>query len=215
METKVYIQEINNLTYPSSFKVFGVYPFRVVFGSYNALNKFILDNKKSIFDFHFEIACLNEKFPYPSLSKYKARIEKGAIIRDKVKIDDSAIILMGAVINYGASIGKNTMIDMNVVVGSGAIIKDNVHIGAGAVISGVMEPMSLEPVIIEDNCFIGANAVIKEGVIVRKNTIVGASSFVYENTLENSVYYGIPARKIRDASKIDYLKVMNNEDLRK
>ncbi len=215
METKLFVQEKINLTYPLSFKVFGSYPFKVVFGDYDELVLFLKDNKDYIINYKFELEYNNPKFPYPDLNKYQARIEKGAIIRDNVTLSDSAIILMGSVINYGASIGENTMIDMNAVIGSGAVIKNNVHIGAGAVISGVMEPISLEPVIIEDDVFIGANAVIKEGVIIRKGCIIGASSYVYNSTEEKSVYYGIPARRIRKATRNDYLKVAPNKGLRK
>lgn len=215
METKLFIQEKINLIYPLSFKVFGSYPFKVIFADYDELVLFINENKDRIISYKFELEHNNPKFPYPSLNKYKARIEKGAVIRDNVSIADSAVILMGSVINYGASIGENTMIDMNAVIGSGAVIKNNVHIGAGAVISGVMEPISLEPVIIENDVFIGANAVIKEGVIIRKGCIIGASSFVYDSTEEKCVYYGIPAKKIRKATRSDYLKVAPNKGLRK
>lgn len=213
--TKVLVQEKVNLHYPVQFKVFGMYPFKIIYGDYNELEQFIKKNEKYIFSYHFEIEALNPKYDYPAYDKYQARIEKGAIIRDNVAIAPDAIILMGSVINYGASIGSKTMIDMNAVIGSGAIIKDNVHIGAGAVISGVMEPISLEPVIIEDNVFIGANAVIKEGVIVRSGSIIGASSFVNKNTEEGYVYYGVPARKIKKATKQDYFKVAINKELRK
>ncbi len=213
--TKVLVQEKINLIYPPNFQVFGVYPFKIIYGDYQALNEFLKKNNKYIFHYHFEIEALNPKFKYATYEEYEARIEKGAIIRENVKIAKSAIILMGSVINVGASIGENTMIDMNVVVGSGAIIKNNVHVGAGAIISGIMEPISLEPVVIEDNVFIGANAVIKEGVIVRKNTIIGASSFVNKNTEEGYIYYGVPARKIAKATKQDYFKVALNGELRK
>lgn len=215
MASKVYIQEKINLVYPLIFKVFGSYPFKVVFGDYHALNKFIIEHKQEILFYNFELEELNPKYNYPSFSNYKARIEKGAIIRERVKIEDDAIILMGAVINVGAYIGHNTMIDMNAVIGSSAYIKDNVHIGAGAIIAGVLEPISLEPVVIENNVFIGANAVIKEGVTVRKNSIIGASSFVTHSTEEGYIYYGIPARKIRKATLKDYQNLRINKDLRR
>ena len=39
-----------------------------------------------------------------------ARIEPGAIIRDRVSIGKNAVIMMGAVINIGAEIGEGTML---------------------------------------------------------------------------------------------------------
>lgn len=49
---------------------------------------------------------------------------------------------------------------------------------------------------IDDNCFIGANCTILPGVHIGKNTIVGACSLVNKDLEPNSVYAGVPARRI-------------------
>ena len=59
------------------------------------------------------------------IKNINARIEPGAIIRDKVTIGDKAVIMMGAVINIGAEIGEASMIDMNVVLGGRAKVGKN------------------------------------------------------------------------------------------
>lgn len=51
-------------------------------------------------------------------------------------------------------------------------------------------------IVIEDNCFIGMNATILEGVTIGKNSIVGACSLVNKSIEPNSVYAGVPARRI-------------------
>lgn len=210
---KIYLKEKEIINYPSSMIVFGNFPYRIIFLE-NKDKDFIAKNADKIEYYKEEVDSLNELFPYPSFTNFKARIEKGAIIREGVKLVDSSIILMGAVINKDAYIGNNTMIDMNVVVGSGAIIKDNVHVGASSVISGVLEPISSTPCVIENNVFIGANCVVKEGVTIHKNVIVGALSFVNKDLEEGYLYYGVPVKKIRKATKEDYEKVQLNEDLR-
>ena len=126
-----------------------------------------------------------------------ARIEPGAILRDKVDIGEHVVVMMGAVINIGASIGEDTMIDMNAVVGGRAIIKKRCHIGAGSVIAGVIEPASAKPVIIEDDVMIGANAVILEGVHIGKHAVVGAGAVVLEDVEENCVVAGCPAKVLK------------------
>ena len=64
-----------------------------------------------------------------------ARIEPGAIIRDRVSIGKNAVIMMGAVINIGAEIGEGTMVDMNAVIGARGQLGKRVHLGAGAVVA--------------------------------------------------------------------------------
>lgn len=51
-------------------------------------------------------------------------------------------------------------------------------------------------IVIDDNCFIGANTTILPNVHIRENTIVGACSVVTKDLEANSVYAGIPARRI-------------------
>jgi acetyltransferase-like isoleucine patch superfamily enzyme len=54
-----------------------------------------------------------------------------------------------------------------------------------------------QKVIINDDVWIGANTVILPGVIIGKNSIVGAGSVVTRNVDENSVYAGNPAKKLK------------------
>lgn len=49
---------------------------------------------------------------------------------------------------------------------------------------------------IGDNCFIGANVTILPGVTIGPNSIVGAGSVVTKNVEPDSVYAGVPARRI-------------------
>lgn len=56
-------------------------------------------------------------------------------------------------------------------------------------------------IIIEDNCFIGANCTILPGVHIGENTIVGAGSIVTKDLESNSVYAGVPARRICSLDK--------------
>ncbi|HAX72837.1 MAG TPA: 2,3,4,5-tetrahydropyridine-2,6-dicarboxylate N-acetyltransferase, partial [Firmicutes bacterium] len=156
----------------------------------------------------------NSAIPMLDLKHINARIEPGAIIRDKVEIGNNAVIMMGAVINIGAEIGENTMIDMNAVVGARGTIGKNVHVGAGSVIAGVLEPPSKTPVIIEDDVMIGANAVILEGVRVGRGAVVAAGAVVTQDVEPNTVVAGMPARviKAKDEQTADKVKIL--EDLR-
>lgn len=167
----------------------------MLIGESEKIGKIIKENPNATL--HFEYDRRNSAIPLLDTNYINARIEPGAIIRDKVVIEDNAVIMMGAVINIGAIIGEKTMIDMNATVGARGTIGKNVHIGAGAVIAGVLEPPSKTPVIIEDNVMIGANAVILEGVRVGESAVVAAGSVVIEDVPAGVVVAGIPAKIIK------------------
>lgn len=193
---KVYV----NTTGPVDFgpaKVFGGGNSFTVFGDWAQLAPVLEANAGKITDLVVENDRRNSGVPLLDLKGVKARIEPGAIIREKVEIGEGAVIMMGAVINIGAVIGKGTMIDMGTVLGGRAIVGDHCHIGAGTVLAGVVEPASATPVVVEDGVVIGANAVVIEGVRVGKNAVVAAGAVVISDVPENAVVAGSPARVVK------------------
>ena len=173
------------------------------------------DKNKSVVLTRLEIDRRNSAVPMADLSKYNARIEPGAIIRDMVEIGDRAVIMMGAVLNIGAVIGEGTMIDMNTVVGGRAIVGKNCHIGAGTVLAGVVEPPSAIPVVIEDNVLMGANAVVLEGVRVGEGAVIAAGAVVTTDVPPFTVVAGVPARIIKKVddktrSKTELVEALRN-----
>lgn len=194
---------------------FGSGSLWILFGESANIMKFLEDNKLKIRRYYLENDRRNSAIPLLDIKNLDARIEPGAVIRDKVKIGKNAVIMMGAVINIGAEIGDGTMIDMNAVVGARGKLGKNVHLGAGAVVAGVLEPPSRQPVIIEDNVLIGANAVILEGVRVGEGAVIAAGAVVTRDVEPRTVVAGTPAKliKIVDDKTKDKTKLL--EDLRK
>lgn len=72
------------------------------------------------------------------------------------------------------------------------------HDFSSSVIAGVYGECigSLGTVDIGDNVFIGVNSVVLKNTKIGNNVIIGAGSVVCGNVEDNSVYAGIPARKI-------------------
>ena len=176
---------------------FGAGAFGILFCEYKEFQNLLEKNKQYIDKYKIDIDRRNSAIPMADLTKYKARIEPGSIIRDLVEIGENCVIMMGAVLNIGAVIGEKTMIDMNVVVGGRAIVGKNCHIGAGTVLAGVIEPPSADPVIIEDDVLLGANVVVLEGVKIGKGAVVAAGSVVTKNVDPYFVVAGVPAKMIK------------------
>ena len=209
---KVYLKgNLNSLLNNENF--FGNEYFGILFCTLKEFEQ--LKNEIDIKSYKLETDRRNSAIPLSNLTKFNARIEPGAIIREKVKIGDNAVIMMGAVINIGAKIGKKTMIDMNAVVGGRAIIGENCHIGAGAIIAGVIEPPSANPVIIGNNVLIGANAVVLEGIEIGDNAVVAAGAIVTMNVKKGTVVVGSPARVIKKVDETTKEKTKLIDDLRK
>lgn len=193
---KVYINETAPVDFPNA-TVFGTGSCKIVFGDWKDIEPVLLANKDIIKDYAVENDCRNSAVPLLDTKHINARIEPGAIIRDRVEIGDRAVIMMGAIINIGAVIGEDTMIDMGAVLGGRATVGRRCHIGAGAVLAGVIEPASATPVIVEDNVLIGANAVVIEGVHIGQGAVVAAGAVVINDVPDNAVVAGCPARIIK------------------
>ncbi len=169
---------------------------QVIFGEWADIAPVLERNARDIEDVMIESDRRNSAVPLLDLKPINARIEPGAILRDKVEIGDRAVIMMGAILNIGAVVGEDTMIDMGAVLGGRATVGKRCHIGAGAVLAGVVEPASATPVIIEDDVLVGANAVVIEGVHVGRGAVIAAGSIVIHDVPENAVVAGVPGKVI-------------------
>ena len=177
--------------------VYGGRRGKTVFGDWDELKAILDANADSIDYYDVENDCRNSAVPMLDLKGINARIEPGAIIRDRVEIGDRAVIMMGAILNIGASVGAGTMIDMGAVLGGRATVGARCHIGAGAVLAGVIEPASATPVVVEDEVLIGANAVVIEGCRIGRGAVVAAGAVVISDVPPDTVVAGCPARIIK------------------
>ena len=96
----------------------------------------------------------------------------GSSVRRGAYVAPGVIIMPPAYVNVGAYVDEGSMVDSHALVGSCAQVGKNVHLSAGVQLGGVLEPVGLAPVVIEDDCFIGAGSVIVEGILVKKRAVI-------------------------------------------
>lgn len=96
----------------------------------------------------------------------------GSSIRRGAYVAKGVILMPPAYVNIGAYIDEGSMVDSHALVGSCAQIGKNVHLSAGVQIGGVLEPVGLSPVVIEDDCFVGAGSVIVEGILIKRGAVL-------------------------------------------
>ena len=212
---KVYINGNLDGVNLENIEVYGSNNFYVLYGESEKISDVILNNKDRIKNFRVENDRRNSAIPMLDLLAIDARIEPGAIIRDKVIIGKNAVIMMGAVINIGAEIGEGSMVDMNAVIGARGKIGKRVHLGAGAVVAGVLEPPSKSPCEIGDDVMIGANSVILEGVKIGNGSVVAAGSVVISDVPSGVVVAGSPAKIVKSVDDKTKNKTQILSDLRK
>ncbi len=94
----------------------------------------------------------------------------------------------------------------------GITIGDNVMIASHCALTSIThskytklfnEQNVLGPIIIEDNVWIGSHVVILPGVTIGRNSIIGAGAIVNKDVAPNSIYVGVPARKIESLNHPD------------
>lgn len=106
----------------------------------------------------------------------------GTSARGGAYLAPGVAVMPPAFINVGAYVDSNTMIDSHALVGSCAQIGKNVHLSAGAMIGGVLEPIGMRPVIIEDNVFVGGNSGIYEGIIIKTGAVIASGTIITAST---------------------------------
>lgn len=124
----------------------------------------------------------------------QANVTGNVIIGENVYIGPGAVIRGDwgqIIIEDGCNVQENCVIHM--FPGTTVLLKSGAHIGHGAIIHGGT---------IGENCLIGMNSVIMDDVVIEKECIIGALSFVpgKMHIPSRSLAVGNPAKVIKEVS---------------
>lgn len=122
-------------------------------------------------------------------------LKKGTIIGDNVFVD-SYVKSSGS-----NKIGSNITLRFNSTIAREVTVEDDVFISPNVMtIFSTHEGEKKGGTVIGKGAFIGTNAVLGPRVNIGENTTVGAMSYVAKDCDANSIYIGIPARKVKEKS---------------
>ena len=100
------------------------------------------------------------------------------------------VVMAGATINTSSEISNHCIFNTNCSIDHDNRIADFASIAPNGVTGGNVE--------VGEFSAIGIGATVKHNVSIGYNCIIGACSLVNKDTKSNSVYYGIPAKFIRN-----------------
>ncbi len=132
------------------------------------------------------------------------RIWNYAYVGSNTEIGDNTKIWSLAHVDYNVHIGKNCKIEGLAYIAPMSRIGDNVFIGPAAVLTNDPYPPSdrMVGVLVEDGAVICARSVLRAGVTIGSNSVVGMGAVVTKDVPRDSVVIGIPARVVY--SREDY-----------
>ena len=114
------------------------------------------------------------------------------IVSPRAYISRDAYIGMGTVVFHNSAVNASARIGINCILNTGAIvdhdttIDNNVHISTRAVVNGQCQ--------VGEMSFVGSGAVLAHGVCLGRNNIIGAGSVVLQDTPDNVMCAGVPAK---------------------
>ena len=126
------------------------------------------------------------------------------VVFPRAEIGDNCNICAQVLIENEVKIGNNVTIKSGVQVWDGITIEDDVFIGPNVTFTNDLFPRSKNPdwklskTVVKKGASIGANATILAGVTIGENAMIGAGSVVTKDVPANTVWYGNPAKFVRE-----------------
>lgn len=126
-------------------------------------------------------------------------IHPDAYVGPKVSIGENCIFMECSKTLTRSIIGNNVIVWPIGFISHNCIVRDNAYI-VGSV-NGYGE--------IGENCFLGAGAMVADKVVIAKDNFITMSAVVRTNTIPDSVYEGIPAKRRENISACRFADIIS------
>lgn len=126
------------------------------------------------------------------------------VVLPEARIGDNCNICANVFIENDVVIGNNVTVKCGVQLWDGVTVEDSVFIGPNVTFTNDLFPRSkqypqkFEKTIIKKGASIGANSTILAGITIGENAMIGAGSVVTKDIPANTLWYGNPARFVRE-----------------
>jgi acetyltransferase-like isoleucine patch superfamily enzyme len=131
-------------------------------------------------------------------------------IRHGSTIGDRTTIRTGCLIDPNCRIGNDVKIMPHAIVGGGTVLEDMVYYGPQCMTANTNKigfhrngEADYDPPIIKRGAILSTACLIKPGVIVGRNSIVGLGAVVTRDIPDNEIWVGNPAAKIKEVGEED------------
>jgi len=117
-------------------------------------------------------------------------IHTSAIISRSSTVGEGTVIMPGVIINANSRIGDNVILNTAVTIDHDNLIHNNVHISPGSHLAGNVE--------VGKGSWIGIGTNVINNLTIGKDIMVGSSSNVINDLREAGIYYGNPAKFVKE-----------------
>jgi len=107
-----------------------------------------------------------------------------------VKIGDGVVVMAGAIINSNTTIGNHCIINTKSSIDHDCSLDNFIHLSPGVTVGGNVR--------IGEGTTVSIGSVVCRNISIGKHAVVGAGSTVLDNIDDLCLYYGTPAKKIRN-----------------
>lgn len=121
--------------------------------------------------------------------RFLTLVHPAAAVAADAEIGINTLIMQGCTVSAGARVGDHCVVLPNTVISHDARVDDGTMVGSNVSISGGVR--------IGRGCYVGSRSCFREGVRVGDGTLIGLGSVVLNDTPDDVVMVGNPARKLR------------------
>lgn len=130
------------------------------------------------------------------------------IVLKGAKIGDNCNLNAHVFVENEVTVGNNVTIKSGVQLWDGVKLEDNVFVGPNVTFTNDKYPRSkvypdkFPKTVVKRGASIGANATLLAGITIGENAMIGAGSVVTKDVPSGELWFGNPAKKMGNATKL-------------